>query len=583
MLVTGMNKLIKNKKLIFIIIVAGISVIILNSCIYDDAGLFATLDEESADCSQNSPVVELDKASKEFFLESKEKQMNKNLLNDSNIRKAIFYAIDRDKIVNELFSEYNQVHNSLFPEDSYYYSQSWSEYNYDINKAKEFLDIAGYGVNNPLYITIGSISNSSTKQTIEDIIKEDLSRIGIKIWIFNKSSEEWYSECVGNGEYELGLWSIYNFEGGNLGYSFSSEKIPSMATEENKYCENFYWYNNPEVDGLLKRIGNEEDIDVKRQLYKDVQDMLADDAVVLPLYNRMFYIAYNNKKLQDIDLSVKNNKVFFNLEKWSLYNGEDTPDAGENEVIIGFEGEDYELNNLLKRDYISSLLIKGLWEINEYGEYENILVDEDYNLEYNSPGLSEKKVKVVLKDEIFWEDGMPITSKDIKYTFDLIRENNNLNGVDEEFSKVKEIEVINEKEFNIIFSEYVKNWKKIFNFILLPEGALDEKGMEDFSVKDIVANGPYKVEQYISDEYLLLKKNDLYFNEIPDIDYFKILFDSDINNLIGMLKDSELDLLIVPFDIDLIKGIDEDKNLNLLIKPGNMIEHLAICLKPKED
>ncbi|GAH57430.1 unnamed protein product, partial [marine sediment metagenome] len=277
-----------------------------------------TLDDEEETGNGKNAVKDLDVNSKEFFLELKGKQKNKNLLDDVNVRKAIFYAIDREKIVNELLGEYGEVLDSLFAKDSYYYHPVWSEYNYDLGKAKEFLSNAGYGVDNPLYITIGSISRNSTKQIIKEMIKKDLRKIGIEIWIFNKPSEEWYQDCVMKGNYELGVWAIENSYGSKLNCMFSLEKIPCYETEENKDCANFYWYNNLNADEVLTKIINENDTVKKKELFQDFQDILARDAVVLPLYSRLFAIAYNNKKIKDIDFSIKNNKIFFNIENWVL-------------------------------------------------------------------------------------------------------------------------------------------------------------------------------------------------------------------------------------------------------------------------
>jgi len=577
--------MIKINKIIvlFVLVILACMNVFLYSCEYNDLGLLTTVDEENKVNNDKNAAKEMDINSKEFFLESKEKQMDKNLLNDINIRKAIFYAIDRERIVNELYGEYNQVLNSLFSKDSYYYSPSWSAYDYSLDKAKEFLSRAGYGNDNPLYITIGSISGSSTKQMIEEMIKEDLSKIGIEMWIFNKPSEEWYRDCVGKGEYELGIWSIYNFDGSSLNYSFNSDKIPPLATEENKNCENFYWYKNAEVDEILVRIENEQDIDKKNELFKRLQDILAKDAVILPLYSRIYTIVYNNKKLKNIDVSIKNNNIFFNVKNWelSLPGSDKTGDNEVNEIIVGFKGEDYKLANLFESDFISSLLMRGLWEINKNGEYENILVEKDFSLEDNITSVPEQKIKVVLKDEIFWENGNPITSEDIKYTYDAILENEDIKSIDEDYSRIEGIEIINDKEFYIIFKEKIKNWKRLFRLVL-PEKSLDEKDMNNLSIEDIVASGPYKIDQYVKGEYLLLGKNKYYFEELPEIDYFKILFDPDDNNLISMLRDGEIDLLSAPFDPDLTKDLDENKDFNLLIKPGNMIEHLAVCLKPKE-
>ena len=574
-----------NKIVLTILLILIFISIFMYSCEYNNLGLFTTVNEEDEADSGKNTIEELDINSKEFFLESKEKQMNKNPLNDINIRKAIFYAIDRERIVNELYGEYNKVLNSLFAIDSYYYNPSWSEYDYDLNKAKEFLSKAGFGVDNPLYITIGTTSDKSEeqKQIIEDMIKEDLDKIGIKLGIFNKPSEEWYPNYVLSGNYELGVLSIKNFDGSSLNSNFSSDKLTSLATEENKNCLNFYWYKNSDADEILKKVINESDAEKRKELFQNLQDILAQDAVILPLYNKLFAIAYNNKKIKNVDFSIKNNKIFFDIENWILSSKKKESEDKINEIIIGYKGEYCKLANLFNMDYIKSLVLKGLWEINEKGEYESVLVEEKYvSSDYITTSMPTLKRKITLKDNIFWEDGTPITSGDVKYTYDAILENDIIMNIDEDYSRIEGIEIINEKEFNIVFKENVKDWKKLFS-VILKEGLLEGKDINNFSVENIVSNGSYKIEECVDGEYLLLKKNEFYFGELSKIDSIRILFDTDINNLIGMFIDGEVDLLEIPADLDLMKNLEEDEDFDLLVKPNNILEHLAICLKPVEE
>ena len=573
-----------NKIVLTILLILIFISIFMYSCEYNDLGLFTTVNEKDEADSGKNTIEELDINSKEFFLESKEKQMNKNPLNDINIRKAIFYAIDRERIVNELYGEYNKVLNSLFAEDSYYYNPSWSEYDYDLNKAKEFLSKAGFGVDNPLYITIGTTSDKSEeqKQIIEDMIKEDLDKIGIKLGIFNKPSEEWYPDYVLSGNYELGVLSIKNFDGSSLNSYFSSDKLTSLATEENKNCLNFYWYKNSDADEILKKVINESDAEKRKELFQNLQDILAQDAVILPLYNKLFAIAYNNKKIKNVDFSIKNNKIFFDIENWILSNKKEESEDKINEIIIGYKGEYCKLSNLFNMDYINSLVLKGLWEINEKGEYESVLVEEEYvSSDYITTSMSTLKRKITLKDNIFWEDGTPITSGDVKYTYDAMLKEGIIINIDEDYSRIEEIEIINEKEFNIVFKENVKDWKKLFS-VILKEGLLEARDINNFSVENIVANGPYKVVECVDGEYLLLKKNEFYLGELSEIDSIKILFDTNINNLIDMFIEREVDLLEIPADLDLMKDLEEDEDFDLLVKPNNVLEHLAICRKPVE-
>ncbi len=194
----------------------------------------------------------------------------------------------------------------------------------------------------------------------------------------------------------------------------------------------------------------------------------------------------------------------------------------------------------------------------------------------------EKKVK--LKNKIFWQDGTPITSEDVGYTYDILLKNDsiiNINNIDEDYSKIERIDIINEKEFNIVFKENVKDWKKLFG-IIFQKGSLEDTDICNYSVEDITANGPYRVADFVSGEYLLLEKNNFYFGESPEIDKIRILFDTDFNKLVGMLNNGEIDLLNINFDLELMRRLDENEDLNLWVKPGNMLEHIAICLKQVE-
>ena len=49
-----------------------------------------------------------------------------------------------------------------------------------------------------------------------------------------------------------------------------------------------------------------------------------------------------------------------------------------------------------------------------------------------------------------------------------------------------------------------------------------------------------------------------------------------------MLQEGNIDILSIPADLELMKSIKENKNLNLEAAPGYLFEHLAICLKPEQ-
>lgn len=572
------------KVIFFLLALLFTSSFFLNACLYEDLGLPENPESQDDSFGGEEVVIETDINEEEFFLEMKAKQYDLNPLNDINVRKAIFHAVDRKKIVEELFGKYGEVANSLFVEDSPFSNLSWSEYDYDLEKAKEYLDKTSYDINNPLYLDISAISNSNSRKIIEGIIQEDLRKIGIHIWVFNKDPKEFYQEYVRIGDYELGIWSIYNYDGSGLKNSFYSTKIPPMETEENQNCKNFYWYNNLEIDDLFDSIlmeaeaGPEQDIDK----FFQIQDALAKDAVILPLYSRIFSIAYSNK-ISHIDLEIKNNNLFFNIEKWIVSNDLKSSETQENEIIVGIEGDGYNILDSFKSFFINDLMIKGLWEIDINGEYSSKIIKDFTAFQDEVAGFSRPIVNIKLEDNIKWENGKPFTSEDIKNTYERLIETDPFMEFHEEYLMIDKIEIIDDKEFNIVFTEIYQDWRKLFEFII-PSGILENaKDIMDYTIEDIQSLGPFKVSEFVEGDYLLLERNDFYSGKIPEMDFIRFVFDKDINNLISMIKDGEIDVLSIPVDVDLMEEIDSSEGLNLLVIPGHLMEHLALSLKPVED
>ena len=574
------NLIMKNKTIFYtILIFLLIGNIFMVSCDYGELGLstdYEGTEEEEKGGSSAPPEF----SNEEFFLEMKSKQKDKNPLNDINVRKAIFYAIDRNKIVEALLGDYGLVKNSLFGKNSNYNYTAWSQYYYDLDKAKEHLKMAGYSLSDPLYITIGTNEESESRKIIEELIKEDLEKVGINIWIFNKSSKDWYIDYVKNGNYELGVWALYTYDGENIENYFCSEKIPPLETNDNTYCNNFYWYDNKEFDAILRKFNREEDSEKKKELSKDLQDILAEDAVILPLYSRIFSIAYNNR-IDGIKLNIEDGNFLENIGDWDIIDGSEEDSI---EIVVGYQHEPYVLNPFIHENsfkgYMSSLIIKGLWEINEEGEYIPLLVEELSGDSTEDDIKHTLSANIKLKDDIYWQDGSPITAEDIRATWESVIGDESIAYDNSDYQNIKDIEIVNEKEFDIIFEQYFDNWKELFT-IIFPKDKLEGKQLSYLFENNIFGCGPYKIKNWVKEEYIILEKNEYYFGDEPKIDSIKFLFNSDINYLISLLKNGEVDILSIPADLSLMEELEEDEDINLLIEQGNLWEHLALCLKPR--
>jgi ABC-type transport system substrate-binding protein len=584
--------------LFFIVIFVPIAV--LTSCRFEKLGLSVNSPDTSNGTETNISGTDVDPniLNEQSFYSLKDLQKDKNPLNNLNVRKAIFYAIDRNRIVNELLGSHGTVLNSLFPAGTDYSADLWSQYDYDPIAAKEYLNKAGYNEGNPLLLTIGANSDSPSRQKIENIIKENLDAIGIVTWVANKEAKVWYMEDIKSGNYELGIWSIYIPDSADIEDYFSSGKIPSMETDTNKNCNNFYWYSNQDFDLYLSSLLKEDGVDKKITVTGQMQKILSDDAIVLPLYSRVYVVAYN-KKLSNIEINTLNGSVFENIAGMdinveSTAKTESKPSSTENagnikSLVAGYEQEPYVLNPFIPdsiyREYINNLIVQGLWKKTGPDKYEPIMVEsvtvEGDGSNKNTGLRYSLKASVKLKNDIFWEDGKPIVADDVVATINAIMSDKTLTFEDKNFGIIKSIEKTGDKEFLVSFNEYDNNWEQLFNYVF-PAKLLQDNKISSIFSEDIFGSGPYKLKEWKKGEYVLLEKNSRYWGEKPIINEIKFLFNSDINYLVGMLKEGNIDILSIPADLELMKSIEEDGNLKLEVAPGYLFEHLAICLKPEQ-
>ena len=522
----------------------------------------------------------------DIFFNLKKKQEDKNPLADLNIRKAIFYSIDRERIVSELFGENNEVLNSIFNKNSFFYKNSWEIYEYNPVKAEEFLRLAGYSMENPLYLTIGANNNSSTRIKIEEIIKENLESIGIKVWIYNKPPDEWFNEYLRNGDYEIGLWSLYTYDPKELINYFNSTKIPALQTPENKNCSNFYWYDSSTIDEILAGIDSEKDLNTNKKIIADFQDRLAEDAVILPLFSRLFAVAYNNQ-ISNVEINPIDGNYLKSISNWQIED-EDKENNEEDEleaisIIAGFATEPNTLNPFLEVNtsmgYIHSMVISGLYELDENALYKNILAES----QTVAAGVhkTEYSINIKMKEDIYWEDGSPITSEDVKATIEAVLRDKTIYLNREEYEKITSIEIKSPKELIVNFEDIAKDWQKLFLFIF-PADLLKDTAISNLFQYNLFGCGPYKLTQWQKGSYITLEKNENYYGTKPAIDKIQIVFNEEENILVEYLKKGEIDIMSIPIDQYLFEQIKENDNLGLSIQESSLWEQLGLCLKHKD-
>ena len=216
-------------------------------------------------------------------------------LNNAKVRQAIGYAIDRKKIVSELFFDQAKVASSILPPQSWAYSPG-TEYNYDPAKAKQLLTEAGYK-NEPINFKYGS--GSAAVNQYSQVIQNALSDVGINVQIETLEVNT-IRQHLAQGQFQLytGIWVGGNQDPIFLRDLFSSTKIPGGSVS----CCNRSRYVNTEVDQLVEAAINATDRAQAKDLYTRTWGIVSSEVPLLPLWYPANMVV-SNKRLGNIKIS----------------------------------------------------------------------------------------------------------------------------------------------------------------------------------------------------------------------------------------------------------------------------------------
>lgn len=156
--------------------------------------------------------------------------------------------------------------------------------------------------------------------------------------------------------------------------------------------------------------------------------------------------------------------------------------------------------------YIMNLIYDSLFTIDENYNTVPQLV-EKYSIENN--GMT---INIKLKD-VKWHDGSILTSNDIKFTVDLIKQNveSPYNSLVENISSIS---ITNDKEFSINFKDEYAFSIDTLIFPIVSEKQLEGKDIDSYK-NNLVGNGAYKIKSYDERKNISLIINDSYYDQLP--------------------------------------------------------------------
>lgn len=217
---------------------------------------------------------------------------------DPAVRKAIYYALDRNQINKlALNGQYSELAGSLYP-----YGQFTKYASDDVpdspipgkgrtDEAVKILEDAGYtkgddgiyqkdGVK--LSIKVAVMSDISDWINAINVASQQLKKIGIDLHADQMSSNEW-TQAMQQGQFEMSIYGLW--VAGAEPWMFYNQfyATANTAAVGKSAWPNYARYSNKTVDDALNVINTTTDVATKKSEYEKIQTQVFEDMPYIPI------------------------------------------------------------------------------------------------------------------------------------------------------------------------------------------------------------------------------------------------------------------------------------------------------------
>lgn len=220
-------------------------------------------------------------------------RFNHPLLQDIRVRQAIIAGVDREAIVDTLFTENYPLATGILAKTALGYTDTSKYYEYDPKKAAKLLDEAGWvagsdGVREKdgekLVITFNEALPQPRSKEVVTLIQEQLAKVGIGVELFagdqaaqdearlDENTIQVYHSMVGRADYDV------------LKSQFFSTNRNALLNLDTKADNATSKVRDTELDGLLAEIASVPTVEERQTASAEAQQRLAEQAYVLPLF-----------------------------------------------------------------------------------------------------------------------------------------------------------------------------------------------------------------------------------------------------------------------------------------------------------
>lgn len=221
--------------------------------------------------------------------------LEKKPLSDANVRKAIASAIDKKFVTKALMGGFATAADGPIVATSPLASPDLVRYPYDLKKAAQLLDTAGYKANaagERFKLTIDYLPGADDQQkTVAEYIRGQLKKVGITVEVRASADFPAWAKRMATHDFDMSMDIVFNWGDPIIGVhrSYLSDNIKPIV------WTNTQSYRNKQVDELLATAGGALDPTKRKAYYATFEKIVTDELPVQFINVVPYHTAASNK------------------------------------------------------------------------------------------------------------------------------------------------------------------------------------------------------------------------------------------------------------------------------------------------
>ncbi len=349
-------------------------------------------------------------------------------LNDTNLREAMLYGFDREKLVNTTLDGYGETLNGGLFSPAYgklgWWNNTANSYNYNPDMAKRLLDNAGYNMSSGKYridpatgkvmrtMFIVSRLSDAADAAAATSFANDMQAIGLPIINYPLSDFDFDFQVKHTYQSDIYIDTVSADSGPSWLYDLfaSSNNLAPVPLGSN-----LVGYNSTNFDSCVNQLMSTSNQNIIKEQLLECQGILSRDLPALPVYTKYSIMATRLNPSMIVPVTGSLEATL----RQTIQAIESAPNFGKLTVgIVGTYGDLDPTSTSSSLDWtLLNLVLEPLLSLSPDGTPTTGLA-ERWNLSENG-----QTITFVLRDNLTFSDGEPITIDDLSATINWLTSN----------------------------------------------------------------------------------------------------------------------------------------------------------------